>query len=285
MKRDIDVSYIVDSFFSLTSTMSLLVQYNTFLQFNTRPYIDRLSKVYLTCEMILGLNRLPVLGNMSFICILLAVAYSSLVQVFVILYILILENVKASYLFSISTNVSHFGLTIVYSFISWKRMYLYYCELNKFDMKVGCRPYSPKGSIKNFVLLVAIAGLVALLYLSTHLVPQMRKYLPLTLLIHTLDVLEIHYFGHLLNLLIPRMRLINHFMELSLTNTKETSSLRFKEFKLLKRGLTKSNCEMKKVMDLYHTLIKAYDLLMEAIKWQVTCMRTICLYHCIILTC
>lgn len=251
------------------------VQYNTYVQSHKSLYIDKVSRGYLICEMIFGLNRVPVFSKVSLVFILLASAYSILIPTGIILYVTLFDKVNSSYPVAGVMHIAKLVFIIAYDFISSKRMLIYYCELNKFDTKTGCRPYTSNASIKSLVLLVVISVLITLLYFLTHVMPQVRKYNMIVLPMHIVDLFEIHYFGHLMNLLTPRMQLINQFVELSLSNTKENTGINNKVFKILKSDSVKSNHEMKNLMDLYHTIIKAYDFLMEATKWQVSTVYTV----------
>uniref|UniRef100_A0A2A4J8P1 Gustatory receptor n=1 Tax=Heliothis virescens TaxID=7102 RepID=A0A2A4J8P1_HELVI len=58
-------------------------------------------------------------------------------------------------------------------------------------------------------------------------------------------------------------------MELSLSNSKITKSLNIEDFGYSKSDSNKALCKMEKVMNLYHNMIKAYNYLIEAVKWQL----------------
>ncbi|XP_060804961.1 uncharacterized protein LOC132902748 [Amyelois transitella] len=119
------------------------------------------------------------------------------------------------------------------------------------------KPYTDPAT-KFFNIIETILGLNRLPLIFT-------KYI---IALHFIHSLELHYYGHLLSLLMARLFLINYYTESPLSDIKITKRPKVEEFAYYKyKNIT--NSEIKKLMDLYHIIIKAYDVLVEAIKWQL----------------
>lgn len=138
---------------------------------------------------------------------------------------------------------------------------------NVFYKEVCCTQKIGKGTMQNIVYTAMILLYFCALYITSYFIVSFS----------TLDlnytsslashIMETHFIGHVLSLFIPRLRLINYYMELSLSKVVRTTSA--EEFNFQNCSSNKALCNMKRLMNLYHTMIKAYTYLMEAIKWQV----------------
>lgn len=245
------------------------VKVNTFFHQKQKPFIDPLSKFYIVAASVLGLNRLPVILNEAkFIITVLALLFSILLCTGInyITYILGFFI----YFTVVMTSVEYMFI-VTFSFFTWKRMTRYYNELNKFDAEIGCRPKITMQSIKNLVFMVLFNVIFTSFFWVTYIwifsateIPFYYQGIPMNLL----HCLELFYYGHLLSILVPRLRLINYFMETALSNGKSAKCPNIEEFKSFKSKRVK-NTDVKKLLDLYHIIIKSYDFLVDAIKWQV----------------
>lgn len=240
---------------------------NTYLKPNEKPYIDNVSKIFIYIELLLGIIRLPLLGNVHFAVTLLSVIYSVAGSFYIISILYVMELDLLNFvviLFFVQCLFYN-----VFNLVSIKRLQRYYNELNVFDKEVGCRPKIGKGTIRNIIQTIAM-----FIYITPMFVLPLYDYnvesLQNTLIPFTIaHILEVHFLGHFLSLLIPRLRLINYYMELSLSNSKITKAPNVEEFGNLKAHSNKALCKMDKLMNLYHNMIRAYNFLIEAVKWQV----------------
>lgn len=245
---------------------SILV--NTYVAAADESYIDIVSKIFIICELPLGLIRLPLLGNIHFLFKFLLVIYSFLVAWF---YMSLVYNGIEIDLLNIVICVLYLQCVffMVFNLVSIKRMQRYYNELDVFDKEVGCRPKIGHGTIRNIIQTIAILLYIAVMFALPYIFVTLERLFLGMVPFTVCHILEVHFIGHLLSLLIPRLRLINHFMELSLSNSKITKTPKIKEFGCFKAHNNKALCKMEKLMNLYHNMIKSYNYLIEAIKWQV----------------
>ncbi|XP_063895338.1 uncharacterized protein LOC135118130 [Helicoverpa armigera] len=241
---------------------------NTYFSTNDRPYIDPISKIFVISELLLGIIRLPVLGKIHFIFYILAVIYALLVSLY---YLSLLFTLLDKPILNIVIIIFYLQIIffILFNLASIRRLQRYYNELNVFDKEVSCRPRICKGSIRNILLgAFMLLYIVVLFTVSYMFITLETLYVGMAPFI-ICHIYEVHYVAHLLSLLIPRIRLINYYMELSLSNSKITKSLNIEEFGYSKSDSNKALCKMEKVMNLYHNMIKAYNYLIEAVKWQL----------------
>lgn len=137
---------------------------------------------------------------------------------------------------------------------------------NVFYKEVCCTQKIGKGTMQNIVYTAMILLYFCALYITSYFIVSFS----------TLDlnytsslashIMETHFIGHVLSLFIPRLRLINYYMELSLSNIKLVKTTTAKEFHFHNGIGNKAYCKMEKLMNLYYTMVKAYTYLMEAIK-------------------
>ncbi|XP_026756388.3 uncharacterized protein LOC113516208 [Galleria mellonella] len=165
-------------------------------------------------------------------------------------------------------NMCEYIFSIIFNFITWRRMQRFYCELSKFDAEVGCRPKVTRGSIGNLVQMLILLILYVVFYIISFSMDNLNDLLLPLVPVNLIHALEVHYYGHLLSLLIPRLNLLNYYAESSLSNEKAIVAPKVEEFVYFKYNNI-TNGQMKKLMDLYHIVIKAYDFMVEAIKWQL----------------
>lgn len=241
-----------------------LVHINTFVQPQAKYTVDKVSKFFIICSFLLGVNRLPIISSKHVYTI------PSIIYTFVLMCVLNFFGFDSVSLSIMSLNLV---LHILCSFLGmffWKRMRLYYSELCKFDICIGCRPITAQGSSKLVIQTCIINVLIALVFIVPNSLQILIKPVIYLLPMHAFVSFEVHYYGHLLNLLIPRLHLINYYMESSLTTTsdKRESSV-LKHVTLFKYYNKESNCQMKKIMDHYYIIVESYRYLIDAIKWQV----------------
>jgi hypothetical protein len=241
------------------------VKVNTLFKQNERPFIDGFSKFFVTLECFLGLNRLPLLINKwRFIVTTIVVLYSIFV-IFLLIYITRLHFVIT---FLMIVNFTKYIFCICFSFVTWKRMEKFYCELSRFDTEIGCRPKTAGDSIRNAVASglfnIFIIIFDGLCYYYNRFFDVFITIIPL----HLIHSLEMFFYGHLLSLITPRLRLINYYVESALSVGKDITQPKINKLAFFKHKNSK-NYEMTKLMDMYHIVIKAYDSLIDALKWQV----------------
>ncbi|KAJ8712331.1 hypothetical protein PYW07_005173 [Mythimna separata] len=241
---------------------------NTYFSGNDKPYIDPISKIFILSQLAFGSIRLPLLGDVHIGLIILAAIYSLLLS--------------CAYGYVVYENIDAYPLNIVicifciqcmffmtFNVISIRRMQRYYNELNVFDKEVGCRPRIGTASIRNLMSTIVMMLYIVIIFALPHIFVSLENLYLGMVPYPIMHILEVHFCGHLLSLLLPRLRLINYYMELSLSNSKITKNLNIEQFGYSKADSNKTLCKMEKVMNLYHNMIKSYNYLIESVKWQL----------------
>lgn len=243
------------------------VRVNTFVKENEKRQADPISKIFALTEVLLGLDRLPLIGKGRFI--------------YVFLSFIIFLTLKAALYFTLKitrfpmdfVTVTPIVQNIVISLLSYikcKWMQGFYSELSKFDNEAGCSPRVSLAAIRNVVLAFLSCVFVILLYVVPGVIGYV-DFIPYSIIpLYLVYVLEVYYFGHLLYLLIPRLKLINFYIESSLSSANSDLCSIPKEFICYKSYDPKvTQKSMTKLMNLYQIVVEAYDSLNEGIKWQV----------------
>ncbi|XP_063365816.1 uncharacterized protein LOC134654280 [Cydia amplana] len=247
--------------------------FNNLVKKEENCYIDAVSKAYLWMEVVLGLNRLVFSLKIKPIFILLASAYSIFCCAIVFydaffFYPLFMDRLD------IGLDSVHYLLGVILSSIVWKRLQHYYLRLQDFDTTIGCRPKISSSSVKNLILMcIAVSLTILVVPYEWYTFDQLVGSLML-LPVHLLFLIDIHFYGHLLSLLVPRLRLINYYMKMSLSHHSKVVVPKIVELTFKSVILESQNCQMKKLMDLYCMIINAYDILIDAIKWQFVMVLT-----------
>lgn len=243
------------------------VRINTFVQPTVKPFVDSITKAYIIGELFLGVNRLSILTDKS-TYIIPSLVYSG-VTLCGILYVFVSYTdiyILNAYL---AVKILIYVICIILSIILSKRMHYFYDELYNFDMEVGCRPKFVRASIRNLIIAYGVIAYILTLLFYSYQNNNLANLMVYVFPAHITQTLEVHYYGHLLNLLTPRLRVINHYMDISLTPKITAKESIFKELTFFKNENKRKDCEMKKIMDLYYIIDQSYNYLNEAIKWQV----------------
>ncbi|KAG6443330.1 hypothetical protein O3G_MSEX002746 [Manduca sexta] len=261
------VSWLSQTHITLVEAMTLpTVRINTFIQTKSKPFVDILSKIYMIGGLLIGINRIPILTG-NYILIVLSIFYS-LSGVSAILYITFSKNNFFMGLI-LCLNVLSYVFCALYNLFSYKRMCRYYNEINKFDMEVGCRPKADPLSIRCYVQACVLTVYIIVLFFIPYGLPTLTQYLFHIIPVHVAVSWELHYYGHAISLLLPRLRLINYYMQLSLTTSKDIKKTVSSKYVFFKKCNDNLNSQMKKIMDLYYIAFQANNYLIAAVKWQL----------------
>lgn len=233
--------------------------------------VDIISKIFAVLGICLGLNRLCFVGLKD------KKLYSALLACYsIIFYFLIVYRVYYRFQFHILhilllPNAIQCVLCATLSFIFREKLNDFYSELSSFDNE---NKFSPKASVQSVYNLVQYVFTVVF----SVAISSLPENIGLTILyvihlyaIRLLHSLEIHYFGHLISLLIPRLKLLSHNLKLFCPYKHSCGdSLEFNIGNELTNHTKKGEAMgLDKTMDSYGKIIEIYDLLYEAIKWQV----------------
>lgn len=236
------------------------VRRNTFVKLEEKIYVDNVSKVFVYCELLLGVNRLPVITSKR-ILIALFYVYSLFVNVLLCYAAMDFKFGNNRTVVIRATRAIQYEISVVLSLFTWKTFRCFYKEIEKFDNEAGCRPKFSRTSLKLLVLF----GIVALI--SLYLLPFDRAYI---IPLHIVSTCEHFYFSYLVDLIITRMRLLNYYLECATSNATTNSSPKITEFSFFENDSRRFYFpNMGEMMELYQIIINAHKFLVDAVKWQV----------------
>lgn len=228
--------------------------------------LDPISKVFIRVEALFGLNRLPLIQELS---------WAKKTPMVVYNIVLMTTVITSAFVFLSHSKVQspldliEYIFCMIFSYITRKRLGCYFDEINRFDILVGCKPKTAEFLKRNILLhgifLIVAVSVVFVVFVSQYMAVQL-------LMVRTSHVVELYFYGHLFSLINPRLGLISFHMESSLSNKdgKAKSAKRFCYY----YSNTLRIKEIDRLMELYQIIINAHDFLINAIEWQVS------LYSC-----
>lgn len=219
---------------------------------NKNLSIDVLSKIYIIFELLIGLNRVNVFNTKRVIFKTLTCLYS--VSIIGLLSYFIYFS-KGNVI-SICMKLIQYIIYSIFGFATRKKLEKFYNELKIFDKEVGSSPTITRCCVNN---LLQTAFIMAFTLFTIH-----DKDLIQFAILFLMHVLENQYYGHLVLLLIQRLRLINWYVKSSLINTETVKLTEVEQFSV--NGI---EIKMSRLMDFYVIIVNAYDLLKDSIKHQV----------------
>lgn len=246
------------------------VRVNTFVQENDEMYIDPISKVFIISEAVFGYFRLPLIRKRKYFFYSFAILYTLSLNGVIFFFCLFRRDGSPMSGMAIG-HVFQYSFCSLFSLICIKRLQSFYIKLNSFDQDVKCRPKASRNCIQNLAQSIGTILLYGLLFIIPKQLGLASKLSYKFLIMHFAYTFEVNYYGHLLNIIVPRLQLINYHIESSLSNANFESSSLMKDFVALKLSVNAETAQyrMKNLMDLYHIIVEAFDFLIDAIKWQV----------------
>lgn len=236
------------------------VKRNTYVKSEGKIYVDIVSKVYIYCQLALGVNRYPIIGDKR-IFIALFYVYSIAMNIFVCYSSFITPYVNNLLVPVRTSRLILYELTFVVSLIQWKRYHYFYKEIEKFDDEVGCRPKFTRKSMIQMILFGILTLVICVLF------PQYNNF---SVVLYITSSLDYFYFSHLISLISTRVRLLNYYLECFNSMAKTDSSPDVSEFAFFEHYSCSNVPNMVKIMDLYQMIIIAHKYLVDAVKWLVS---------------
>lgn len=234
---------------------------NNFVKQQGKTYVDIVSKVFVSCELLLGVNRFPLITD-KLIFLVLFYVYTLLLNGYVCCDIINRPFVNINILMLRMSRLVQYEFSAILSLFIWKRFHRFYKEIAKFDNEVGCRPKLTNRSKK---LLVAFGILNAISFVF------LPSYTLVTVPLNLTSTFGYFFFSHLIDLVITRMRLLNYYLECLTSIAKTDSSPKITEFVLFENDSRRFYYpNMDKMMDLYQIIINIHKILVDAVKWQVS---------------
>lgn len=175
------------------------------------------------------------------------------------------------WLFFIVAEYLQYFLCATLGFVLHKRLLNFYLNLNKFDKKIGINAtkFGIRQTVYNFLQLIVTLLLSATLYFIGIKYRHNVSFVPIVP-IKVFNCFELHYYGHLFSLMIPRLKSITDCMISSHPNIKSGETSTSSPNNEPEKNGIKPHLHNEKLMDFYNDIITVHDCLNEAIKWQVS---------------
>ncbi|XP_068618056.1 uncharacterized protein [Battus philenor] len=258
------------------------VKINNFTENKSSHHVDFTSKIFIIMQFCFGLNRLSLMDKFNALYSTLLFTYCFCINA--ILLFAIFEN-QANFVFSglLCENILTHYITAVLGFGLCKRMRAFFENINTFDKKLNTKLKINLTTILNVVLcgvlLISLYVIFITLYMLK-IVNLTSMYMTVT---HALKIIELFHYGHMLSLLLQRLRLINRNLIHSFDKN-YISSYDNCDCSSIPRNHC-ANRELRKLSPLYYIIIQAFDALNAAIKYlvelHIRCIQPLCL--CILL--
>lgn len=246
------------------------IRHNTFFQKKKYSIYDTITKNYFRFAIVIGIDRLS--NSEDFKAI-----HKCIIRLYVIVFnitiMFILIYIKGEHDIPSYTHFIEHAICAFLTILLQERLRLYFLELKKFDETMNIK--SLVITRQNKITICGFAVMTALV-IGFYCIPFGEYPIVdlLTLPIYLGRMLELLFYGHLMNLICQRIKLINTHLEtssfsnanfkheiLDLTKAKNTE-----HFKLYKNY----RYEIKKLIDVYRIIVRAISILNRSIKWQVS---------------
>nr|WCC58004.1 gustatory receptor 19 [Papilio xuthus] len=230
--------------------------------------MDNITKIFIFIEIIFGVNRLRIFDKVKFVysvivfiyCICLSLTFGYLVSEKK-------SNLYISHL--IIVNVASYFINSILAFIFCKKYREFFEELKSFDNKIAFESRISSSSILNAVACCIILAIFSMFNLSGYYMAYVTEKTLYMTIKHTVFSLELFTYGHLMSLLLQRLQYIKKTVIHCLDNG---SSINRSKNKQRQQYNDTTEEDMKRLVLFYHSIVKAYDILNAAIKYQFIIM-------------
>lgn len=236
--------------------------------------IDMLSKIYVTGCWLAGLNRLPVAFKIKGYWYILSLIYSLIMNSVIGYCIFILSINEIISVVRILNVIQYF----ICSFIAIKSCTVvkkFHNELYEFDKELKYKWPTTLTTIVNFGFLVfAVFITIVIFYVLTREAETVLQELIVLTIMDFSNIMESFYNGHLFSFLEIRLKtirilLLSSFPYKNQRYFTENENIHLEDKNISELLIRNPEVEIRKLLLLYHKLIKAYDYFYTAIKWQV----------------
>nr|WCC57725.1 gustatory receptor 17 [Papilio dardanus] len=232
---------------------------------------DNLTKIYIIFGWVIGMNRLSVICDKRGYLKIASFCYTFVINC-CIFYFIFLCCPKESKDVLIILNVILYYICLFCAVVFWKTLKSFYKELFKIDKEIKFEYCTSFNCKTNFIQCCYLILCTIIYNIASNIVEGMISLVPGTIIVHINYILESHFYGHLFGILQSRLVLIRSILLLNYPgNRNNMNSYNKNEFRNCKNDLQYHNCRMdiRKLMYLYSVIMKAYDMLNAAIKWQL----------------
>nr|WCC58006.1 gustatory receptor 21 [Papilio xuthus] len=249
------------------------VHIDTYISDMSKPNIDTLSKIYIIANWLIGINWLPVAFKIQGVYKILSFVCTFLMNV-IIVYVLIIASIDPFTSVVVIIVVTQYFVCSFVAVSSSKNLKKFYNELWEFDKDIKMNRGTNTKARINFTLAILLFSVFIIGVVSDWFKKLNRRILVL-IFMYINNIVELFYYGHLFSLLEIRLRTIRILLLSSFPHVKrlhslfESEGINFDDEIVCKLISRNSKIEIKKLSNLYYKIIKAYDFLNAAIRWQL----------------
>nr|WCC57726.1 gustatory receptor 18.1 [Papilio dardanus] len=237
--------------------------------------VDTLSKIYIVIGWLMGINRLPV-----------AFKVKGYYYIASLIYSLILNNLTGYYVLNIGLNeiislvrvicLIQYFLSSFIAIKSGNVLKKFYNELFEFDKEINFqRPITLTSRINFGLFVILISGIIINFVILVIIVEDGKHELIVLNIMDLSNVIESFFNAHLFSLFQIRLKFIRILLVSSFPHenqmqiSSENENINFNDINIFQLLTRYPEVEIRKLLLLYYKLIKAYDYLNTAIKWQL----------------
>nr|WCC57828.1 gustatory receptor 17 [Papilio machaon] len=243
---------------------SILV--NTYLRNNDYSF-DVLSEIYIVFGWMIGMNRLPVIWSLNRYVNIASFCYT-LVFNFCLLYIIYFCYPGASKDILFILNVLLYFICLVFAIVFQKTLKNFYKGLFKIDKETKFKYCTSLNCKINFIQCFCLILFTVIYNTISNVIDGMISLMPGIIIVHINYILETNYYGHLFGILQSRLLLIRSLLILNYP-TNRNNMYSYKEIEFGDNNNENCKMDIRKLMRVYYEIVKTYDLLNAAIKWQL----------------
>nr|WCC57831.1 gustatory receptor 20 [Papilio machaon] len=220
------------------------------------PNIDLVSKFFIIFLSFMGWNRCSVFKVNN---VLTKLFFIYCIFINVTLFYLIIKwstNIYMNYVNAV--NVIGFLSCSFLSYVFSNKFSAFYEDIKIFELIIGYNPKIAKSSIQNTRFCIAYIMFMCMTYIILILQNYLNESGICLSIISIVFNVELFYYGHLLSILFPRVQLLRKILPTYFLEDKNSK--------------TYEKREIKDIVLSYHVLIKAFDNLNAAMKYQFLCL-------------
>nr|WCC57830.1 gustatory receptor 19 [Papilio machaon] len=230
--------------------------------------MDRIIKTVIFIEIIFGVNRLRVFDKVKFVYSVIVFIYCvCLASIFS--YLVLEEQTTLFITYITIVNLTSYFINSILAFIFCNKYREFFEELNSFDTNVVFNARISSSTILNVVascIIIAIYCTVMLVSYLMSFITEKSLYMSIK---HIVFAVELFSYGHLMSLLLQRLQYIKKNAISCLDNGSSTHRGNQNETEQYNDTTEEY---MRRLVLFYHSIVKAYDILNAAIKYQFLVM-------------
>nr|WCC57728.1 gustatory receptor 19 [Papilio dardanus] len=230
--------------------------------------IDTIGKIFIFIQLFLGISRLRVFDKVKYVFHIIVFIYYVCLYSMFCYWVIKRQNVL--YISQIiSVNVIVYFINSFLAFLFCNKYCKFFDELNSFDMKVGLRSRISSSSLLNVLACCVIIAIYFVFNITAYMLSYTSKVSMIMSIKHIVCAVELFNYGHLMTLLLHRLEYIKKAVNSCIGNA---SNIHGGNQNRIEQSQNTTEEEIRRLVLFYYNVIKAYDILNAAIKYQFMIM-------------